>query len=378
MEEQGKSLTADMTATYQGEAFFSWNYSHRYAFEAESALKNAATLWTWDFGDGQVAAGPKVEHVYLTAGTYPIKVTAKIGGNSDTQEYRLSVDRDQDRIAEPPTDGLPLQARFVATYDLTKLKPETLAWAVLMQVHAGAFDEAVRAAEQLAKAPVHPNKSVATKAFQELHDELLSRKQPEQLQKVYAATAKNSDMGGWLAEQYAKLLMYSLGEFRQALDVMTPYANGDDNARRTYAQALLLNGQFEKAQAILKALPVGSAAHKMPALSGAMARTSEYYAQEKDVQAGEQSLERWLMAFPADYLDGNSAVMRVRLIQGRGNDVVAAKFAEAYANANSQSAYAPKLLDMASHLLEKSDKAKSDALRKLLKERYPEDPLSQK
>ena len=47
------------------------------------------------------------------------------------------------------------------------------------------------------------------------------------------------------------------------------------------------------------------------------------------------------------------------------------------ANAVPGSSYAPQLLDRASKLLASTDPAKSTALRKLLKERYPEDPLSQ-
>jgi hypothetical protein len=55
----------------------------------------------------------------------------------------------------------------------------------------------------------------------------------------------------------------------------------------------------------------------------------------------------------------------------------AAKLAEAFASAQPQSPYAPQLLDRASKLLVAVDPPKSQALRQLLKQKYPEDPLSQ-
>lgn len=379
LEEQGKPLTADMVATYLGESFFAGNYSHRYRFDAASALRNAErTQVNWEFGDGQTASGRQVEHVFLSAGTYAVKVTFKLGANSDTQSFRLKVDRDFGRVNDPPTDELGLHAKMVAGYDVDKLAPDTLAWAVLMQTRTGGFDQALRSAKALAKVAVHPNRGAAQRALQELHDELINRKQPAKLGEVFAAVPPGSDLQPWAAIEYANLLMYALGDFRAADDAIRPLASRDDASRRTQGQALLLVGKIDEARKLLEALPVGASLQKVSALSGAMARTTEFYVREKDALGGEEAWEKWMTTFPADFLEGNAALMKVELIEIRGQADVAAKVAEAYANGNPQSAYAPRLLDRASTLLAKSDKAKSDALRALLKERYPEDPLSQK
>ena len=86
-------------------------------------------------------------------------------------------------------------------------------------------------------------------------------------------------------------------------------------------------------------------------------------------------METWRT--PADFLEGYSLLLRVRLMELRKLDLAAAKVAEAFANAVPKSSYSPKLLDKASRLLKTSERIKSVALHELLKKRYPEDPLSQ-
>jgi hypothetical protein len=69
--------------------------------------------------------------------------------------------------------------------------------------------------------------------------------------------------------------------------------------------------------------------------------------------------------------------LRVKLMELRHEPAAAAKMAEAFATAVPQSSYAPQLLDRAAKLLATIDPAKSKELRERLKEKYPEDPLSQ-
>jgi hypothetical protein len=70
-------------------------------------------------------------------------------------------------------------------------------------------------------------------------------------------------------------------------------------------------------------------------------------------------------------------VLRTKLMELRNRPEAAAKVAEAFATAVPMSPYAPQLLDRASKLLATDDPTKSLALRQLLKQKYPEDPLSQ-
>jgi hypothetical protein len=103
----------------------------------------------------------------------------------------------------------------------------------------------------------------------------------------------------------------------------------------------------------------------------------EFFITEKDPESGEEAWERWQSKFPSDFLEGYSVVLRTKLMELRNRRDAAAKLAEAFASAQPQSPYAPQLLDRASKLLASADPTKSQALRQLLKQKYPEDPLSQ-
>lgn len=379
LEQQNKTVTSDMQATYLGESFFANNYSYRYGFAFASTLKQPERAQCqWDFGDGQRAQGRQVEHVYLTAGTYTVTVETKLGVLADTQSFRLPVNRDIEHSNEPPTDVLSVHSKIVAGYDVSRLTEESLPWAVIMHLRADNLDASIAAATAMASVPHHSDTAPAIRALQELGDVLARKKSSDRLAAALAATPPQSNLYPWASRERARLLAYSMGDFAQAVKVLEASPAKDEATRRTYGQVLILASRADEGRKILEALPISAAKQKAAAISGAMARTTEFYVQEKDPENGEKSWDKWMAAFPADFLEGNAIDMRVKLIAARGNTAVAAQVAEAFANALPQSAYSPRLLDTASRLLESTDAAKSKALRQLLKQRYPEDPLSQK
>lgn len=378
LEQPTKPVTADAKVTYQGECFVLQGYLHRYRFEVASTLRNPERLQcTWDFGDGQTASGREVEHVFLTPRTYPVTVTVKTADHSDTQTFRLEVDRNWETIARPPTDEPALQSRAVVAYDLSKLPPEQTPWAVLLHLRAGNLDAAIAAAKAMALAPKGGDRPLAMKALGELTDVAIEQKAAGRLREVYDAIPKDSDLQPQASIAFAGVLMYQQGQFPAAMKVIERVSDASNDARRVYGQALLLNGRMEEATKVLEGLPVAVGRQKAAALAGAMARTTEFYVEEKDVEHGEEAWEKWMAAFPAEFLEGNAVLLRVKLMQLRGNTVPASRLAEAYANANPKSAYASRLLNEAAKLLEKSDPTKSAELKQTLKQRYPEDPLSQ-
>jgi hypothetical protein len=87
--------------------------------------------------------------------------------------------------------------------------------------------------------------------------------------------------------------------------------------------------------------------------------------------------QRWQERYPEEFLEGYSVVLQARLMELEKVPEAAARLCEAFAKAVPKSSYAPQLLDRASKLLATSNPAKSQALHALLKQKYPEDPLSQ-
>ena len=142
-------------------------------------------------------------------------------------------------------------------------------------------------------------------------------------------------------------------------------------------QALVFTQKRDEAKTILQSLPTAGDPIKQAAMTGAEARTIEFFIRDNDPDAGEDAWEKWQTRAPADFLEGYSVLLRVKLMELRHLDLPAAKVAEAFANAVPDSSYSPKLLDEASRLLKSSDAQKSESLHEILKKRYPEDPLSQ-
>ena len=379
LEEQGKSLVADVAVNYLGESFYAGIYSQRYQFTVASNLANAEKIQCqWKFGDGQSATGGQVEHVFVAPQVYTLSLTVSLGGRSDSQTFRLPVNRDFEHTDRPPTDEIGLHSRMVGSYDLEKMTPELAAWAVRMHIRGQNIEATLAAGKRMLEVEKHEYLGLCSRALQEMVEESRKRGRIDGVLRVLAVAPASSDLNPAVAMEIANLQMWSRGDFPAALSAIEPFARVDDNTRRVYGQALVLAGRKDDGAKVLEALPVAAEKHKIAAISGAMARTTEFYIGEKDVEGAEAAWDKWMGAFPAELLEGNSVLMRVKIIELRGRAVPAAKVAEAFANANPQSAYAPRLLDAASRLYAASDPAKATALHELLKQRYPEDPLSQK
>ncbi len=377
LEQVNRPLTADMSSEYKGEAFYAGNYSHRVALALRTTFAQSDRVqWHWEFGDGQSADGKELEHVFLTSGLREISVTAKAGQLSDTQTFRISVDRDWSRVDRPPTDELGIHSRMVSTYDVSRMATGDLPWAVLLNLRAGNMEAVEVVAMRLAGLTQHPSRAVAIKALEELQQDWLKRGRLTHMVDVWRAVPADSDLQPWAGCELAEVLCWWQGDVAGALKAIEPLAKGDDRARRVYGQMLVLNRRVEEGRKVLDALPSPVSLAKQAAVGGAMARTTEFYITEGRWEDGEEAWEKWQSQFPVSFLEGHSMLLRVGLMELRKSKA-AAMVAEAFANAVPQSPYSPQLLDKASKLLLEADPAKAKSLRELLKQRYPENPLSQ-
>jgi thioredoxin-like negative regulator of GroEL len=188
----------------------------------------------------------------------------------------------------------------------------------------------------------------------------------------------DSDMQPYAARRAADLALWWTGDFAKAVKLLKPLASkNDQQVLRLYGEALILTGKIDEGQKVLTDLGSPVPASRKAALSGAAARSVEFFITEKDTESGEEAWDRWQQRFPTDFEEGYSVVLRTKLMEQRKCPEAAARLAEAFAAAEPKSPYAPQLLDRASTLLVSADPPKSKALRQLLKQKYPEDPLSQ-
>ena len=376
LEEFRKALTADFKAEYLGECFFANHYSHRYRFTASGPKRDNAK-YEWDFGDGQTAAASEVEHVYLRDGVYEARLRVSIGTNGDTQTSRIGVSRDYERLDRPPTDEPPIHSKIVAGYDVAKMPSAWLGWAVSLHERARQPEAMLAVARRLGSEEKHADPSGAIRSLQDATTQLLSQKQAEQALHLWESVPGESDLQPEAGRQRGQLLLWWTADFSQAVKVLEPLAKANADLKRLYAQALILGQQAPQGGMILEQLPMAGNPDRQAAMSGALARTIEYFIREGDWESGEETWEKWQTQYPGEFVEGYSVLLRVRLMEIRKMPLVAAKVAQAFATALPKSSYAPQLLMQASRLLADSDPAKSNELKQLLKQRYPEDPLSQ-
>lgn len=377
MEERNRTLTADFSAEYLGETFIEGNYSHRYRFTASPPRAGGRLQVEWDFGDGQKAAGESVEHVYLTDGVYPVRVTFRIGNNTDRQTTQFHVRRDYERLAKPPEDPPEVQSRIVATYDVARLPIHGLVSAVLLHERAGDIQAMLPVARRLAEHPHHPNTQAARHALEVVETRLLSEGQLEQALSMYAAVAPQSNLQPHAALRHAGLFLWQKADAPSAVKVLEPHRTADNSqVKRLLGQALVLSGEVDQGRALLEQIATRETTARRLALGGALARSVEYFILHREWEAAETEWERWMTQFPTDFLEGYSLLLRARMMRDAGRPVAAAEVASLFAQAVPNSSYSPQLLDLAWRALEKNDPQRSQALRQALRERYPEDPLS--
>jgi PKD repeat protein len=377
MEQHDKTLVADFSVDQTSECFFNDSYSFRYHFSAKG--KGArATSFAWDFGDGQTSAEPEVDHVYLVSGIYPVKLTGKLGENSDTQTSQLAVDRNYAHITEAHIEPPVNIAAMTDGYSLIRLSAQALLRGLQLQVSADRLDAAVPYAKALAGLAKHPDADASLAALVQLQKRLIDAKEAEKAVTIWDGVPTASDLQPAANRHAAELALWWTGDFEKAVSLLKPLADHTDPAtRQMYAQALLLAGNAAEGRKILDSMNSPVPPARRAALSGAAARSVEFFITEKETDAGEEAWERWQAKFPADFLEGYSVMLRTKLMELRNRQSAAAHVAEAFAAAVPLSPYAPQLLDRASKLLAGSDPARSAALRQLLKQKYPEDPLSQ-
>jgi hypothetical protein len=381
LEEKGKTFTSDFKAEYLGETYFNGHYAHRWRFVAWAPKVGIPQLarYAWELGDGQTAAGPSVEHVFLLDGEYTIRLTTHVGPNNDTQSTRFRVSRRFDILDKPPGDSIVEQSRVVRSYDRAKISARALPWAVSMHIRAQDFDDALASARRLAASTEDYDPPLVMDALIETTKALVARGRAADAVSPWENVPDAARIHPRAARYHAHLLMWLAPDFQRAVQVLEPWMkqNPDDTTRRVYAQALILAQRPAEGAKILSSLPIQGPADRQAAISGAMARSIEFYINDGDWETGEDLWERWQGQYPDDFLQGYSVLLRTRLMEAKKVPQAAAKVAEAFARAMPKSSYAPTLLHRASVLLTGTDPARSKELRLKLKQDYPEDPLSQ-
>ena len=377
LQVRDKSLNADFASTLAGlvEVGVDDAYLVHFKCPAHGVSK---TVYRWELGDGQTAGGDAVDHVYFTPGVVSVKLTITIGDNVETETRQLFVGPDYQHPINPPIADAKAAAAAVATYDPAALPADAAAEAAKLLLQANQLDRATEFATAALRAKRHVDAHAVVEAVSTVSDALASAGKIDAACTMWSAAPLSADVQPRAAKRAAQLALWGEGDFEKAATLLQPQINrGDPSVKRMYGQALLLAGHHADAVALLQKLPNQDSAAKESVLSGAFARSIDFYVRRNEPDAGDDAWDRWQAKYPATFLAGYAVVLKCQLIALHGQPAVGAKVAEAFAAAVPTSSYAPRLLDMAAKWLAPTDAAKSNELRERLKKNYPEDPLAQ-
>lgn len=375
LERLKSPLIADFAVEYLDECFVYNAYSHRVRFTARPTLpERAKATYEWTFGDGTAATGETVEHVHLRDGVFDVTLRVTTPGGSDERTFCVPVARVFDRDAKTREIPPSAHANVLAERDLSALGGGDVANAVFVLERGGRADQMERALRALLAAASHASPERSAEALDVAIASLLSQKKLDAVVRSLEVVNAKSNLLGAIAERGADLMLWRVGDFRRAEQLLRSWSRGNDrDVKLLLGEALLLSGRGDEARKLIEQLQERDPPAKRVAISGAMARTVEFFVDQKDRAAGEAEWRRWMRRFPQDLLDGYAVLLRVRLVEPEFPSA-AARVAESFARSMPDSAYAPQLLARAMRIQRTLDATKAAELKAWLKERYPESP----
>lgn len=388
MQRYGSRADADFIYTQAGEAFVMNRYYQRFTFRGLAAGAGAVRDWQWDFGDGTTAAGAKVEHIFLRPGLYTVTLTASTPGGKRIRRNRISVDRPWAWVTHQGTESLRKYAHTVGRYDLSGLRTDLLAEAVVLFKRADRMDDVIRAGRALVARKSVADSDIAL-AVPPYVEELLKRGKAAEAAGALLKVVGMTDSAVVQAEALVRAGRVRL-EYQGDPDgamvlfgrVLKAGGRSAGGAWRTAAlgagDVWRARGDYDKARQAYGRIRVAQGSTQETALRrGDLARHVEDYLRRKEWAAAEETLDRWQKAFPLDKLEGYWSLLRARLLAARKRHGPAAREAEAVVKANPKSNYAAALLAVAARAYEAA--GNSQQVRTTLKrivDGYPESSLA--
>ncbi|HTW93816.1 MAG TPA: PKD domain-containing protein, partial [Tepidisphaeraceae bacterium] len=193
LEKYHQPLVADFSAEYRAEYETDGAFSQRYRLTANLPAFPGVKVH-WDFGDGQQAEGTTVDHVWVTPGVYPIRLTVSTLGNSDTQTTQFYVDRDWEHLDHPMEDDPQEQSDIIAAYDLATVPSSWLPWMAQIHQAAGNQDAEMAVLNQMASREHHDDPDAALKEIESVSADLLAEGKADGVIAMLDAVPEHSDL----------------------------------------------------------------------------------------------------------------------------------------------------------------------------------------
>ena len=387
MEQYGRGMGIDFIGRYGGETFLRNQYYQRWTFEALTVgnLGRKVDL-QWDFGDGQKAASPKADHVYLLPGEYTVRLSAKTYRGVLTRTNRIFVSRPWDQVTSNRLDGVAQHGQIVGEYDFASLSAEANAHAILL-LERGRASHAVRRAGEAFIA----RKEAPAGLIGQVVPMIAETMQPKQRQEAYLKAAKmtrNASVQADMTERAGRVSLRDLGDTQGAMDlfqrVLRQFAARTTGppirrAKIGMGDVWRARGDYEEARKAYATAGYGEKINvaRLEITKGDYARHVEDYLRKGRFAYATEFIERWEMDIPLDKLEGYWSLLVVRMHVKQKQYKEAALEASTLVKVNPRSNYAARLLLLAAETYRKLGKdAEEKAALKQIVEKYPESPLA--
>ena len=306
------------------------------------------TKFTWDFGNGQTAAGPATSHVYLAAEkTYTVTLTANGPAGKQTVTWPLEV-FEIEHVTDQFKEGKPKDyAKAVTGYDRSKLDANSLKELAFLLAEAEEIAPAVVTCEEFTKRfptakPLTMARVKRLLADCQIRaggniDQAVANYQAAVVKEL-PATEKLQVLG-----RLIRLLGVERGEADKAAAVLTQVeavvkeSRLDDDGRKAYRQAIIAAGDallwankpgdaktvYDRAE-VLRGTPI--APQVRAARLGSYPNSLREYIASGNLGAALDLVNEWEDTFPTDKLNGQSFYWRGKLLVSRGQPVEATRY----------------------------------------------------
>jgi tetratricopeptide (TPR) repeat protein len=338
----------------------------RATFAAAPGLPDG-TKFSWDFGDGQTAAGPTAEHVYLNANkTYAITLTADGPGGKQSVSWPLEV-FEIEHVTDQFKEGRPKDyAKLCHGYDRAKLDAPALRELAYLFAEAEEPAEALKVGEEyVARFPKAAPLELA-RLRRLMADGALRLGQggtEKAIANFQASLVKELPAAEKLQAlaRLIRLLGVERGEgekalalLKQAEEVMNAARPKDadeaEKEQKAYRQAVIAAGdvslwlgktdealkQYKRAET-LRGRPI--TAEVRAAKLGSYPNSLREYAEGGNYGAALDLVNEWEDLFPTDKVNGRSFYWRGKLLQLRGQPQEAVRYLARAVEATSGAAF---------------------------------------
>jgi len=392
VEQHGRGITVSFLPQYKGESFMAGSYFQAYRFEPLIAGRVTSSVeWQWDFGDGDVSASRRGEHVYLLPGEYTVKLTARRTAIGDVEwTNRLFVSRPWGKITQPELDDVSHHGRIVAGYRFETLDTDALGPAIELLARAAQRRALLRAGGALVSRD-SANAQVLAAAVPIYADALVDEGQAKQAVDALVRASKMTQdpaVAAALLVKAGRIALEELGQPEQAMamfgQVTKKYsalttAPAIRSAQIGAGDAFRVLGDRDKAAEAYREAKVlhRRGLGKLAFARGDYARHVEEYIRTGNHADAAEFLARWGRAIPSDKLEGYWSLLTVRLAVAQGRHAAAAGEAEILLLVNPTCQHAPAALMLAADAYEKLNQGeKAAATLKRIVTKYPESPLA--